>query len=388
MLVMMTAHLTRTASLWDLCANLQFHSAKFSCLRGAFVPARNTLSHANRNRPAQVLEILYWKLMQHYQETCPEFKSTRRYIGLPHGFKRSIHAIDSSTIPLVLNCIDWAKHRRRKAAAKLHLRLELGSFLPEAVVINSAKGHDVKFIQQLCANVQTGAIVIADRAYLHFKRLFELHDRGIFWVLRNKTNIQLTVRKRLIKKKKGNILRDDLVVPKAKTKQKDYPIKFRRIRARVQVDGKWVEMEFITNNLKWSAQTIIDLYQARWGIEVFFKEIKQSLKLKSFLGYNQNAICWQIWSALILRLLLRVVQCSTGWSRGFGKMMHVLHGVLWDRYDLGKLCGFYGTAEGSPPDKSYDASNQEQLELAEVYPPFSMGKNWDSKRRKWVFKRT
>ncbi len=385
MLTMMFAHLSRTASLWDLCANLLFHTAKFSCIRGAYAPSRNALSNANRKRPALVLELLYWKLMDHYKTSMPEFDRCRRYLALSPKFKRAIHAVDSSTIPLVLNCIDWAKHRRRKAAAKLHLRLNLGSFLPEAIVIEAARGHDVKYLEKLCANVAAGAIIIADRAYLHFKRLYQLDQRGVFWVLRKKTNVQLIVRKKRLKKPTGNILRDDLVIPKVEARREDYPGKLRLIRARVLVEGRWIEMEFITNNFKWSPQTIVDLYQARWGIEVFFKELKQGLKLKSFLGYNQNAICWQIWTALILRLLMRVLYCATGWQRSFGKLMHLLHGVLWDRYDLYNLCAFYGTAGGDPPDKPDGKSNPEQFELTEKYPPFDMGKYWDSKRRKWFF---
>ena len=345
---MLYGQLTHAIGLNDVCDGLANHSGKLSAIRAAVAPSKNALSHANRERPAELMERLFWEVLGHLESQQPSFGHRKRRKGLPRKFKRVIHAVDSTTIQLVANCMDWAKHRRRKAAAKLHLRLNVGSFLPGYVVVDPAKIHDAKKAREVCAGVFAGEIVVFDMAYVDFEHLFDLHRRGVYWVNRAKQNMSYHVHRRRLQKPHGRILRDDVIVLKTPQAKKAYPEKLRRVEAEVQVEGQWVVMEFITNNLEWGAHSVCDLYKSRWSIETFFKQIKQTLKLSGFLGHNANAVRWQIWSALLLYVLLRFQGHVHRWEQSFTRLFTLLRGVLWDRFHLADLLSIgCGTASGS-----------------------------------------
>lgn len=341
-------HLAHALSLNDVCDALKNHGAKLATIRRASAPRRNTLSHASRSRNPAMAEALFWNLLDHLSRQCPMFGG-RTYKGLPRRFKRVIHVVDASTIQLVANCMDWAKHRRKKAAAKLHLRLNLQSFLPAFAVIDTAKHHDSTRAQELCAAIGAGEIVVFDKAYVDFLHLLRLAERGVFWITRAKTNMRIRCVRKLLRKPKGNILRDDLVKLIIKQTNINYPKTFRRVVAIVEVDGREKEMTFITNNLEWSAASIADLYKSRWAIECFFKEIKQTLQLCDFLGHNKNAILWQVWTALTLYLLLRFLAFVNDWRYGFKRLFCLLRSTLWDGFQLVDLLKSCGTAHGGPP---------------------------------------
>lgn len=348
--------LTHCIGLNDLCDALRHHSAKLFAIRGATAPSRNGLSHANKSRNADMMEALFWKMLDHLQNQFTGFGSSGRYKGLPRRFKKTVYSIDSSTIALVANCMDWAKHRRRKAAAKLHLCLNLQTFLPSFAVIEEGAHHDNTRMVALCARLVAGEIAVFDKAYVHFQHLFSLTQRGVFWVTRAKDNMSYHVCKR--RKTNGSILRDDEITLKVKNTQTDYPQRFRRIVARVEVDGKEVEMVFITNNMQWAPSSICDLYKSRWAIEVFFKQIKQTLQVCDFLGHTKQAIRWQLWSALLMYLLLRFQAWSSDWSHSFARIFTMIRGIVWDRFDLSDILNFYGTAGGrwrmsSQPQTAY-----------------------------------
>lgn len=341
------AQLCHSISLADVCDALALRVSRLSLLRGATPPARNTLSHANSERDPKLMETLFWETLRHLETMAPRFGPAGRYSGVPKRFKRTIHAVDSSTIALVANCIDWAKHRRRKAAAKLHLTLNLQTFLPTIAVVEEASHHDNTRARILCAPLREGEIVLFDKAYIDFSHLFELNERGIWWETRAKDNMQYRViRKGKVDKAKG-ILRDDIILLKGKSREA-YPCELRRVAAIVEIDGKEVEMVFITNNLTWAARTVADLYLARWGIEVFFKQIKQTLKLSGFIGYSRKAIQWQVWAALLVWLLARFQAFLSGWKHGFGRLMALLRSHVWEQLRVDELLEFHGTA-GDPP---------------------------------------
>jgi len=339
------SQLTHSMGLNDTCDALRHHSSKLAAIRGAVPPSRNNFSHANRNRNSDMMEALFWRMMGHLKEISPRFGPSGRYRALPRRFKRAIHAVDSSTIALVANCMDWAKHRRRKAAAKLHLRLNLQSFLPGFAIVEEASHHDSRRTLALCSALEAGEIVVFDKAYVHFDHLQELNARGIHWVSRAKDNMSYRVCRKHLKKREGNILRDDEIVLKVDKSRKQYPERLRRVEAEVEVDGKLVVMVFITNNFQWAAGSVCDLYRCRWGIEAFFKQIKQTLKLCDFLGHSKHAIRWQLWSALLLYLLLRFQAYLSQWPHSFVRLFALIRGVVWDRFDLCELTRFYGTAQ-------------------------------------------
>lgn len=351
------AQFTHAFSLNDACDALKNHAAKLWRIRDAVAPSRNAFSHANRGRDANMAEALFWEILNHLTTTHPGFGG-RRFKGMPRRFKRAVYAVDSSTIRLVANCIDWARHRRRKAAAKLHLRLDLQSFLPTFAIVDTAAHNDNKRARELCAGLQAGEIAVFDKAYVDYSHLYDLTMRGVSWVTRAKDNMQYRVKKRLQKKPAGKILRDDLIVLTGAASRKKYPLVLRRVRAIIEVDGKEREMEFLTNNLEWAASSIAELYRSRWQIEVFFKEIKQTLQLCDFLGHNKNAVVWQVWTALILYLLLRFLAFANRWQHGFKRFFCLLRSSVWDGFTVASLASLCGTAGGVPamravPDQLY-----------------------------------
>ena len=339
------SQLLHAPGLNALCDALWINKGKLATIRGATAPARNTLSNANRTRPASMAEALFWQMLEYLRAISPLFGG-RRYRGFPRRFKRAIHVVDSSVIELVANCMDWAKHRRKKAAAKLHLRLDLYSFLPKFAVVDTAADCDCRRAYEVCAGMKAGEIAIFDKAYMDFKHLYELFQRGVFWVTRAKANLGHDVIKRRLQEPSGRILSDDEVLVTHAPSRKRYPEKLRLIRAVVEIDGKDIEMRFLTDNFEWSPQTIADLYKCRWSIEVFFKQIKQTLQLCDFLGNNRNAIQWQVWMALLVYVLLRYIAFLSQWPHSFTRLAALIRSALWCGLDIIAALKSYGTAGG------------------------------------------
>ncbi len=339
------AQLTHALGLNDVCDALRLNAGPLSALRGATPPSKNALSHANRERDAAMAEALFWKMLAHLQGLAPQFGSGRR-LRFAFRFKRMIHVVDSTTIQLVARCMDWAKHRRRKAAAKCHVRLNLQTFLPHFVIVDTAGEHDNARARELCAGVRAGEIVIFDKAYVDFGHLADLALREVFWVTRAKENLEYRVVRKFQRGRVGNILADDLIELTTSHSQKAYPNWMRRVVALVEVDGEMREMVFLTNNLEWSPQTIADLYRCRWSIEVFFKELKQTLQLADFLGHNANAVRWQVWTALLVYLLLRFCAFLSQWGHSFTRLFALVRSALWQKLQLRSLLEVYGTAGG------------------------------------------
>ena len=343
------AQLGHSIGLNDLCDSLQLHSGPLSAIRGATAPRRNTLSYANRQRDASLAEQLFWAVLEHLSSLQPTFVRSRgRARSVLRRFRRVAHAVDSTVIRLVAYHMPWAQHRRRKAAAKLHVRLNLQSLLPQCAVIKRAAEHDNTRAVEVCGGLQPGEIVIFDKAYAWFAHLWQLHERGVFWVTRPKENLDYRVQRRRLRKPQGQIRRDDEIVLRGPRSRKNYPGVLRRVVALVTLDGVEQEMAFITNNLEWSAQTIAELYQCRWDIETFFRQIKQTLQLADFLGHNENAVKWQIWTALLLYVLLRFQAFQSQWSCAFTRVWALCRCVVWEKIDLLFLLRSYGTAAAPP----------------------------------------
>jgi IS4 transposase len=191
-----------------------------------------------------------------------------------------------------------------------------------------------------------------------FEHLFDLFLRGVHWVTRTKSSHKIKVLKRnrpthpkILADEEVRLARDDAYAKK-------YPERMRRVRALVDVDGEEREMEFLTNNLEWSPRSVADLYRCRWSIEVFFKQIKQSLKLSDFLGNSANAVRWQVWTALLCYLLLRFQAFLSQWNHSFTRLFTVIRAALWQKIDLLLLLKSYGTAGGcfratASPNQAY-----------------------------------
>jgi len=343
---MLFSQLSHSLSLNDIADSCHNHSGVLNSIRRATPPSRNGLSHANLHRNSEMMKELFWKMLSHIQSGFPRFGLDHRYSMLPRRFNRTILAVDSTVINLVANSMDWAQYRRRKAAAKMHLGLNLGTFMPQLVIINAAATHDSYIAKELCANLKNGEIVVFDRAYVDFRHLKMLNDRKVFWVTRSKTNMQYeAVGQQAVK---GQIISDKAVRFTNVSSKDRYPGKVRMIKAVVEVDGKEREMEFITNNLKWAASSVCDLYKSRWGIEVFFKQIKQTLKLSGFLGYSENAVQWQIWSALLCYILIRFISFLGKWKGCFSRLFTLLKGILFASLDIYSVMNECANPRGSP----------------------------------------
>jgi len=338
--------------------------------------------------------MVYKSLSSHY----PAFlTSSRNYSDLPYRFRtRTIRAVDSTTIKLTAFNMGWAQHRRQRAAVKMHMALNMRSFLPNFVIVKSTKDSDPKSARELCAEMKAGESVVFDKAYVHFKHIKVLDMRGISWVTRAKNNMLYEVmgqhvtgkrepadafeptlpssepevatdrvmgqqlpRKRQYVRKKCKVLSDERIRLTGVNTKDHHPDDLRLVTAEVEVKGKRVVMTFITNNFEWSPYSICELYQCRWGVEVFFKEIKQTLQLADFLGYNENAVRWQVWTALLAYLLLRFIAWHNKWKRQFSRLFTLLRAVLWNFFSLPSIIECCDTKRekrhiirGSP-DKAY-----------------------------------
>lgn len=187
-----------------------------------------------------------------------------------------------------------------------------------------------------------------DKAYVDVKHLHKLHERGVFWVTRAKDSMAYEIVGQHTPPAK-NILLDASVQLTTCNSKKDYPELMRLIVAIVEVDGKETVMTFLTNNTEWAPASICELYEGRWGIEVFFKQMKQTLKLADFLGHNENAVRWQIWTALLTYVLLRFIAYMSQWGKSFARLFTALRGVLWSRLDMYSVLRCCGTAPDPPP---------------------------------------
>ena len=345
-----TAHiygqLTHAVGLNDICDGLDLNSSELRAIRGATPPRRNTFSHANRTRDPRMAEDLYWQMIEYLPTLSPSFGARKIRSAYLRRFNTAIHAVDSTTIQLVANSMDWAKHRRRKAAAKCHMNLDLHTMLPRYAVVDTAKFHDSKKAWEVCGVLQDGEIVVFDKAYLDFVHLNELDERGVFWVSRAKDNMQYRTVKKLSTTSHRSVLRDEIIELTGVRTSKRYPKRLRLVEAIIEVDGKEVAMTFVTNHLAWSAWTVAELYRARWEIEVFFKELKQTVQLVDFVGHNKKAVQWQIWMALLTHLLVRFLAHLSRWGHSFTRLFTLLRAALWHHFEIVPFLMSYGTAGG------------------------------------------
>lgn len=355
---LLCGHLARASSLNEICDSGRLHESELNRIRGAVAPKRNTFSNANRTRDPIIAEQLYWETFKYLEQICPGFTRNKRNKNYLARMRRQVEAIDSTTLKLSLDCIDWAKHRRKKAAAKTHMRIDTASMLPRFAVVEEASHHDSTRAAQLCAGMHAGDVLTADRAYVDLSFLFDLNQRGIFFVLREKKNMLFDI----VETHTSNdarIISDQIVTVSAKKTAENYPQSLRRVTAIVEVDGKDVVMSFLTNNMQWSPRTITELYRSRWSIEIFFKEIKQTLQLSDFVGYNAKAVKWQVWIGLLAHLLLRFLKHVSEWKLSFSRLVGTVRSAVWMKIDLLGFLRRYGTAGAPKP-----------MAIVEIHPVF------------------
>ena len=345
--LLILGQLLHVFSLNELVDVSQIYAAELSRIRGITPAKRNTFSNANRTRNPVVIEKFFWCVYEMMQKANPRFIGIGNKGKLAKFRARRIYAIDSSTICLAYSCIDWAKHRQKKAAVKLHMAADTASRLPHFCVIDKARFHDSTKMEELLASLEPGDIAVLDRAYNAFDHLYVHHQRGGFFVVREKDRMKMEVKNCVAKSNlPDNILADETILLTGARTSKEYPEVLRRVTAHVEVDGVWRDMVFLTNNFNWSAATIAELYKSRWQVELLFKELKQTLQLQDFYGENENAVKWQIWAALLTHLLLRYLKFKAKANCSYTRFVGLIRAVVWLKKDYLSVLRAYGIAPG------------------------------------------
>jgi hypothetical protein len=293
-------------SLREVCMGLASCQSPLKHLGISTTPAKSTLSYANANRPWELYESVFMQLLGKCQ-TEAAAHSRRKF-----RFKNKLMSLDGSIIELSATMLDWAKYRQRKGAIKLHLLLDHDGYLPSFAVVTDGKHSELKVARSL--RLETGTILAIDRGYNDYEWFAELTREGVFFVTRMKTNTVYTTVEVCAVPEKGNVLSDQIVSLPALDQAGEAPILFRRIE--YWSADKQEILVFFTNLLHLAASTVAAIYKERWQIELFFKALKQTAKVKSFLGASANAVKTQIWTALIAMLILKYLQMksSFGWS--------------------------------------------------------------------------
>jgi len=324
-IALMMAQLSGRASLRDIVSNLTAQANL-----GSAIVTRSTLARVNETQPYTLYESLFYKLVAHCQGLAPR-----------HGFrfKNKLYSLDATTIDLCLSVFPWAKFRTTKGAVKVHVGLDHDGMLPSFVTVTDGKTHDVTVGRTLA--LPADSIVVMDRAYTDYAWFNALNGKGIFFVTRQKSNASYRVIERHdVLKDKGLTCNQTIQI--TGTNAKKCPISLRRIGYRDPDTGK--HYVFLTNNFHLAAKTIADIYKARWQIELFFKYIKQNLKIKSFIGTSRNAVLTQIWIAMCAYLLLAWIKFSSRVSGSLQRIIRLLQLNLFDRRDLMTLL------KGDPPE--------------------------------------
>jgi IS4 transposase len=305
---MLFCQLAHADSLREICNGLACCTGKLVHLGIKDAPNKSTLSYANAKRPAALFEDLFWTSLK-------RFRSDASFGGrslAKFRFKNKLLSLDSTTISLCLNLFPWAEFRRAKGGVKAHVLLDHADYLPAFVLITEAKRHDVKVVDSFPIN--PGSIVAFDRAYTDYGLFYRWTKRGIFFVTRIKSNATYDVVEELEVPQNRNITSDQLIRLTGQRAKKNCPSLLRRICLWDAENQR--EIVFLTNHMKFGSTTISNIYKERWQIELFFKALKQNLKVKTFVGTSENALRIQIWTALIAILLLKWLHhlSKAGWS--------------------------------------------------------------------------
>jgi hypothetical protein len=319
------AQLTYRESLRDITTCLRAQSAKLYHLGIRGTVARSTLADANETRDWRI----YAEFAQHLIRIA-----RRLYLDEPFGvdLKETVYALDSTTIDLCLTLFPWAPFRSTKAAIKLHTLIDLRGNIPSFIHISDGKLHDVNVLDQLLP--EPGAFYVMDRGYLDFERLHRLHEAGAFFVTRAKSNLKAVRRYSRAVDRSTGLICDQTITLTVFYSKTGYPEALRRIRFKTD-EGK--TLVFLTNNFALPAFTITQLYRCRWQVELFFKWIKQHLRIKSFFGTSENAVKTQVWIAVSVYVLAAIVKKRLALDASLYETLQILSLTMFETTPLHQL---------------------------------------------------
>ena len=325
-LCMAFAQLTYRESLRDIEACLRAQSSKLYHMGIRSQVARNTLANANATRDWRI----YCELAQSLIATARRLYATEPF-GL--DLKETVYALDATTIDLCLSVFPWAPFRTTKAAIKLHTLLDLRGNIPSFIFISDGKLHEVNVLDQLVP--EPGAFYVMDRGYLDFERLGRYDAAGSFFVIRAKSNLNAQRRYSQTVDRRTGLISNQTVVLTGYYSHKGFDAPLRRIRFKDPESGK--TLVFLTNNFVLPALTITRLYRLRWQIELFFKWIKQHLRIKVFFGTSENAVKTQIWIAVSVYVLVAIVKKRLALSASLYEILQILSLTMFERIPLDQL---------------------------------------------------
>ncbi|MGH9439991.1 MAG: IS4 family transposase, partial [Terriglobia bacterium] len=295
------------SSLREVCLGLSSCESPLKHLGLSETPNKSTLAYANANRPWELYRTVFGQLL-----TKCQAEVAARGVRHKFRFKNKLMSLDGSIIDLSVSAFDWAHYRRTKGAIKLHLLLDHDGYLPTFATVTEGKRSELEVARGL--RLQAGTILAIDRGYNDYEWFAEMTREGVYFVTRMKTNTVYSVVQECEVPAQGNVLRDQIVSLPSLAKAGEEPVLFRRIES-WNPDKREI-LVFFTNLLHLAASTVAATYKDRWKIELFFKALKQTLKVKTFLGTSANAVKTQIWTALIAMLILKYLKMksSFGWS--------------------------------------------------------------------------
>ncbi len=334
---MLFCHLGQARSLREISGGLASCFGKLKHLGIKDAPSRSTLSYANSKRPWQLYEAVFYQLLRKVQAVAPGKKKFR--------FRNKLFSLDATLF-------DWATYHQTKGAFKLHLLLDHDGYFPVFARITDGLTHEMKVARGL--TFPKGSIVVIDRGYVGYDLFARWLNEGVFFVSRQRVNASYTVIEDRPVPKNRSVLKDQLITLNYYYLRKDYPHPLRRIE--VWDDEKKESIVFVTNHLKFGATTIAAIYKDRWQIEIFFKTIKQNLKIKTFVGTSTNAVMIQIWTALISILLLKYLMFRSRFNWSISNLVAML------RYNLFTYRNLWAWID-SPYEVPPIVPTGEQLEL-------------------------
>jgi hypothetical protein len=319
---MLFCQLGRAHSLREICHGLSTCEGKLSHLGIEEAPKRSSLAYANEHRSWELYQRLFFLLLERCRQAGPFKKKFR--------FKNKLVSLDSTVIDLCVSIFDWAKFRRTKGAIKLHLVLDHDGYLPCFGVITEGKVHDVKVAHRLF--FEPGTVVVDDRGYNDYRLFAKWIEDEVYFVTRMKDNALYTVVENRLVPQNRSVLKDQIILLSGSGAWEKCPYPLRRVEV---WDAKKEEvLVFLTNHYDFGATTISALYKERWQIELFFKALKQNLKIKTFVGTSANAVKIQVWTALIAILILRYLKLKSKFSWSLSNLVALLRMNLFTYRDL------------------------------------------------------
>jgi len=324
-MAMLFCQLGRAHSLREICGGLACCEGQLKHLGVPLAPKKSTLAYANEHRPWQLFQTVFEQMLSQCQHLA-----SRQSGGKKFRFKNKLMSLDGSIIDLSASLFDWAKYRRTKGAIKLHLLLDHDGYLPSFAVVSEGKTSEIKVARTLRFAPET--ILAIDRGYTDYAWFLELTQEQVYFVTRMKQGAVYQVENEFQVPQNSNVVCDQFISFPRLEREGEQPVLFRRVE--IWDEQKQQTLVFLSNLLHFGATTIAAIYKDRWQIELFFKALKQTLKIKTFVGTSANAVRTQVWTALIAMLVLKYLQMKASFNWSLSTLAALLRQQLFFYRDL------------------------------------------------------